>query len=128
MLHPKGLTDKAVTDILLNSDSGEDFGSDNNNELSESESEYESQSNSGAEAKLPMGSVDATTMWKKQRMEEWKWKPSCSSHDKPTKKTFHGVPGINSNIGRHLSEEVRPVHLQFVHGERHLVTLSSAGK
>jgi hypothetical protein len=33
MVHPKGLTDKAVTDILLNSDSEEDFGIDNNNEL-----------------------------------------------------------------------------------------------
>jgi hypothetical protein len=39
MVHPKGLTDKAVTDILLNSNSEEDFGSDNNNELSENESE-----------------------------------------------------------------------------------------
>ena len=97
MVHPKGLTDKAVTDILLNSDSEEDFGS----ELSESESEYESQSDSGAEDKLPMGSVDATIMWKKQRVEEWKWNPSRSSRDKPTKKPFHGVPGINSNTGRH---------------------------
>jgi len=26
----------------------------------------------GAEDKLPMGSVDTTTMWKKQRVEEWK--------------------------------------------------------
>lgn len=42
MVHPKGLTDKAVTDILLNSDSEEDFGIDNNNELSGSESECES--------------------------------------------------------------------------------------
>ena len=116
MVHPKGLNDKAVTDILLNSDS-EDFGSDNNNELSESESEYESQSDSGAEDKLPTGNVDATTMWKKQREEEWKWNPSCSSHDKITKKPFHGVPGINSNIGRHLSEEKRPECLKFVQGD-----------
>jgi hypothetical protein len=64
-----------------------------------------------------MGSVDATTMWKKQRVEECKWNPSYSSHDKPKKKLFHGVRGINSNIGRHLSEEVRPVCMQFVHGD-----------
>jgi predicted RecB family nuclease len=64
-----------------------------------------------------MGSVDATTMWKKQRVEECKWNPSCSSHDKPTKKLFHGVQGINSNTGRHLSEEVRPVCMQFVQGD-----------
>jgi len=63
MVHPKGPTDKAVTDILLNSDSEEDFGSDNNNELSESE--YESQGDSGAEDEVPMGSVDATATWKK---------------------------------------------------------------
>jgi hypothetical protein len=37
MVHPKGLADKTVTDILLNSESEEDFGSDNN-ELSDSES------------------------------------------------------------------------------------------
>jgi hypothetical protein len=65
MVHPKGLADKAVTDILLNSDSEEDFGSDNNNELSESECDYESQSDSGAEDKLPMGSVHTTTACKK---------------------------------------------------------------
>jgi hypothetical protein len=96
MVHPKDLTDNAVTDIPLNSDSEENFGSDKNNELSGTESEYESQSYLGAEDKLPMGSANATTMWKKQRLEEWKWNP-CSSHGKPTKKHFHGVPGINSN-------------------------------
>jgi hypothetical protein len=63
-----------------------------------------------------MGSADGTVTWKKQRVEEWKWNPSCLSHDKPTKKPFHGVPDINSNIGKHLSEEVRPLYLQFVHG------------
>jgi hypothetical protein len=67
MAHPKGLTEKAVTDILLNSDSEEDFGSDNNNEWSESESEYESQSDSGAKHKIPMGSADGTTTWKKTK-------------------------------------------------------------
>jgi len=85
--------------------------------LSESEGEYESQSDSGAEDKLPVGSVLATTMWKKQRVGEWKWNRSCSSHDKPAKKPFHGVPGINSNIARHLSEKVRHACLQFVHGD-----------
>jgi len=44
MAHLKGLTYKAVTDNLLNSDFEEDFGSDNNNELSESEGEYGYQS------------------------------------------------------------------------------------
>ena len=39
MAHPKGLAYKAVTDTLLNSDSEEDFGSENNNELSDSEGE-----------------------------------------------------------------------------------------
>jgi hypothetical protein len=67
MVHPTGLTDKAVTDILLNSESEEDFGSDNNNELSESERKYRSQSDSGAEDILPMASVDATTTWKKTK-------------------------------------------------------------
>jgi len=67
MVHPKGLTDKAVTDILLNSDSEEDFGIYNNNELSVSESECESQTDLDAEDKLPMGSVVATTMWKKTK-------------------------------------------------------------
>lgn len=117
MVHPKGLTDKAVTDILLNSDSEEDFGIDNNNELTGSESECESQSDLGAEDELTMGSVVATTMWKKQRVGEWKWNSSCSSHDKSTKKPFHGVPGINSNIVGHLSEKVRHSCLQFVHGD-----------
>jgi hypothetical protein len=42
MVQAKGLTDRADADIL-NNDSEEDFGSDNNKELSESESEYESQ-------------------------------------------------------------------------------------
>jgi hypothetical protein len=37
MVHPKGMTDTAVTDILLNIDSEEDYGSEKNNELSESE-------------------------------------------------------------------------------------------
>jgi hypothetical protein len=32
MGHPKGLTDKAVTDMLINSDSQEGFGSDINDE------------------------------------------------------------------------------------------------
>lgn len=75
MVHPKGLTDTTVTDILLNSYSEEGYCSDNNNEFSESESEYESQSELGAKDKLPMGRVDATTTWKKQRVEEWKWNP-----------------------------------------------------
>jgi len=60
------LTDRAVADIILSNDSEEDFGSDNNSELSESESEYESQSDSDAEDKLPMQSVDETAAWKKQ--------------------------------------------------------------
>jgi hypothetical protein len=109
MVHPQGMTDKAVTDILLKSDSVEDCCSDKNNELNESLSEYESQSYWGAKDKLPMGSAEATTMWKKQRVEERKWKPSFSSLDKLTKKPFHGVPGINGNTGRCLSQEVRPV-------------------
>jgi hypothetical protein len=67
MAHPKGLTYKAVTDTLLNSDSEEDFGSDNNNELSESEGEYEYQSDQGAEGKLPMNSVAAAAVRKKNK-------------------------------------------------------------
>ena len=58
MVQAKGLTDKEVADIILNNDSEEDFGSDNNSELSESE--YESQSDSDTEDKLPMHSVDET--------------------------------------------------------------------
>lgn len=50
-------------------------------------------------------------MQKKQRVEEWKLNSSCSSHDKPTKKPFSGVPGINGNIGLCLWEEVKPVHV-----------------
>jgi len=57
MAHPKGLTYNAVTDTLLNSDSEEDFGRDNNNELSESEGEYEYQSDLGAEGQLPTNSI-----------------------------------------------------------------------
>jgi hypothetical protein len=41
MVQAKGPTDRAVADITRNNDSEGDFGSDNNNELSESESEYE---------------------------------------------------------------------------------------
>jgi hypothetical protein len=41
MVQAKGLTNRAVANIILNNDSEEDFGSDNNNEFSESESEYE---------------------------------------------------------------------------------------
>jgi len=37
--------------------------------------------------------------------------PSCSSHDKTTKNTFWGVPGINGSIGECLPEEVRPVNV-----------------
>lgn len=37
--------------------------------------------------------------------------PSCSFHDKTTKNTFWGVPGINSSIGGCLPEEVRPVNV-----------------
>lgn len=81
MGHPKGLTDKAVTDILINSDSQEDFGSDINDESSEIE--CESQRSLGMEDKHPTGSVDVTALQKKkQRVEEWKLNPSCSSHDK----------------------------------------------
>jgi hypothetical protein len=58
MARSKGLTYKAVTDTFLNSDSEEDFGSDNSNELSESEGDNENQSDqSGAEGKLPMNSI-----------------------------------------------------------------------
>jgi hypothetical protein len=53
MGHPKGLTDKVVTDILINSDSQEVFGSDINNDSSESESECESQRGLGTKDKHP---------------------------------------------------------------------------
>jgi hypothetical protein len=96
--HPKGLTDNAVTDILINSDSEEDFGSDSY-ELSGSESECESQRGLDVEDKLQTGNVDVTTVRRKQRLGEWKLNTSCSSHDKPTKKAFFcAVPGINGNI------------------------------
>lgn len=91
MGHPKGLTDKVVTDILINSDCEEDFGSDINSDLSESESECESQRGLGMKDKHPTVSVDVTPLQKKQRLEEWKLKLSYSSHDKPTKKPFCGV-------------------------------------
>jgi hypothetical protein len=52
MAHAKGLSGKAVENILLNTDSQEDFGS----ESSESESQYESRSDT-----KPMGCGDATT-------------------------------------------------------------------
>ncbi|GFG29303.1 hypothetical protein Cfor_03731 [Coptotermes formosanus] len=110
MAHAKGLTDKAVEDILLNSDSEEDFGSDNNSESSDN-GQYKSQSVSEAEHKLPTVSGAATTALKKQKVEGWKWNPSCSSPDKPTQKPFRGDPGINSNVTGLLSEEVRPVHI-----------------
>lgn len=67
MVQAKGLTDRAVADIILNNDSEEDFGSDNNNELSESESEYKSQSDSEAEDKLLTHSVDETAVWNKNK-------------------------------------------------------------
>jgi len=35
MVQAKGLTDRAVADIILNNDSEEDLGSDNKSELSE---------------------------------------------------------------------------------------------
>jgi hypothetical protein len=95
MVQAKGLTDTAVADITLNNDSEEDFGSENNNELRESESEYESQSDSDAEDKLPMHSADETAAWRKQKLEKLNWNSLCSSQDKPTKKPFHGAPGIN---------------------------------
>jgi hypothetical protein len=72
MAHHKGLAYKAVTDTLLNSDSEEDFGSDNNTELSESEGEYEYHCDPGAEGKLPRDSIAAAAAQKKQRVEEWK--------------------------------------------------------
>jgi hypothetical protein len=64
MVHVKGLNDTAIVDILLNSDSEEDFSSDNNNELSKSGTEYESQRVSDIEDKLPMHSVDETAAQK----------------------------------------------------------------
>jgi hypothetical protein len=74
-------------------------------------SQYECQSDSEAKDKLLTGSGDATNARKKQKVEEWKWNPSCSSPDKPTQKPFHGVPGINCNVTGLLSEEVRPAHV-----------------
>jgi hypothetical protein len=87
-VHAKGLSDKAVEVILLNSDSEKNFGSDNNNESSDSESQYENQSDSEVEDKLPTVSGDGTTVQKKQKLEEWKWNSSYSSPDKPTQKAF----------------------------------------
>jgi hypothetical protein len=72
MAHSKGLAYKAVTDTLLNSDSEEDFGSENNNELSDSEGEYQYQSDPGVEGKLPTNSIAAAAAQKKQRVKEWK--------------------------------------------------------
>jgi hypothetical protein len=72
MAHPTGLTYKAVTDTLQNSDSEEDFGSGNSNELSESEGEYEYQSDPVAEGKLPMNSIAAAAARKEQMVEGWK--------------------------------------------------------
>jgi hypothetical protein len=72
MAHPKGLAYKAVTDTLLNSDSEEDFGSENNNELSDSEGEYQYESDPGAEGKLSTNSKAAAAARKKQRVKEWK--------------------------------------------------------
>jgi hypothetical protein len=62
MAHGKGLSAKAVEDILLNSGFEEEFGSD---------SDSESQSDSEVEDKLPKGSGDATTAQKKQKVEGW---------------------------------------------------------
>jgi len=84
--------------------------------LSESESERESQRGSGAEVELSTGSVDATTVQKKQRVEEWKLTPSYSSHDKPTKKHFCGVPGINGSIVMFIGGGEVSTCFQFVHG------------
>ena len=62
-------------------------------------------------------------------MEEWKWNPSCLSHDKPTKKSFWGVPGINGNIGGCLPEEVRAsTCFQFVETELWLHLLAQENK
>jgi hypothetical protein len=63
-----------------------------------------------------MGSVD-TTACKKQKVEEWNWHPSFSSPDKSTRKPLHRMPGINRNMTGGLSEEVRPVGFQYVHGD-----------
>jgi hypothetical protein len=111
MAHAKCLSAKAVEDIPISSDSEEDFCSDNDSESIENDSQCESHSESEAQDKLPKRSVDSTTAQKKQKVEEWMWKPSCSSPDKLTQKPFRGVPGININVTGHLSEEVRPVHL-----------------
>jgi hypothetical protein len=93
------------------SEAEENFGSSNYNELSARESEYESQSDPEAEDKLPMSSVDVTTAHEKCKVDELKWNPSCSSPDKPTRKPFRGMPGINGNVTGSLLEEVRPVHV-----------------
>jgi hypothetical protein len=61
------------------------------------DSEYESQSSSEPEANRTMCSGDAKTMQKKQKREEWKQNPTCSSPDMPAYKHFCGVLGINTN-------------------------------
>jgi hypothetical protein len=74
--------------------------------MSESESEYESQSDPEAEDKLPTGSADTTIVCNKQKVEEWKWNPSCSSPFQPTRKLFCRVPGTKGEVTGGLLEEV----------------------
>ena len=101
MVRAEGLSDKTVEGILLNNDSEKDFDSGNNNKLSGSENQYEKVIQRWKI--LPMASGNATTMWKKQKVEEWKWNPSCSSPDKPTQTPSLGVCGINSKMRGCLS-------------------------
>jgi len=67
MVHAKGLSDKTVEGILLSNDSEEDFDSGNINKSSGSESQYEKVIQMWKI--LPMASGNATTMWKKQKVE-----------------------------------------------------------
>ena len=64
-MHAKGLSNKTVESVLVNNDSEEDLDSGNINESSESQYEKVIQ----MWKILPIASVDATTMWKKQKVE-----------------------------------------------------------
>ena len=80
MVQAKGLTNRAVANIILNNDSEEDFGSDNNNEFSESESEYEVKV-----ILMQRINFQWTVLMKqlrgKNKLQKWMLNPLCSSQD-----------------------------------------------
>jgi hypothetical protein len=78
-VHGRGLSDKAVVDIVLDSDSEEDFGSDNKSELIERGSQYESQSDSKQKINSPQ-----VVVMQQLRGRNEKWKDGCKASRRKT--------------------------------------------